>query len=343
MKKFEMDVARAGKQQGFTLIELMVVMAIMGIVAALMTPNMMEEMNLRRANLTAQDTQMILDAARSYRVSTTPATWPGGANCTNAIAVLKADGYLNAMDTTNRYNNPISTSCNPSNNRTFNVVQNAVKDWDGYIVNSLAGTLISAPATFEITTTIGIPGSEPALSNKLSRVATGNLTDNRMETTLYMGGQQIHEAGNINFSQADPQITAQSGSLTLSAQNGQVIIPAGQTLTVDDIVVRSRGSRKLSESLPNFVQIGTYIVRDGWLVNKPTCAAGGSPKAALRPGSMRGGYSGSYDPTFVGRYGINYRLTSSGSYWVVTAISEGYAADYANLDSLVDVFCYYPN
>lgn len=332
-----MKNSKAGKQSGFTLIELVVVMAVMALIAALMTPNMMEELNLRRANLTAEDTSAILDAARSYRVAT--ATWPGGATCATAINVLKTGGYLGAMSTDNRYNNPITTSCNA---RTFSVSQSAVEDWDGYLVNSIAGTEITAPATFQITSTVGIPGSEPALSSKLSRVATGNLEDNRMRTTLYMGGQDVNEAGDINFSQANPRLTAQSGSLTLSAQNGQIVIPAGQTLTVDDVVVRSRGNRLLSASLPNFVHIGTYIVRDGWLVQMPTCAAGGVPKGALRPGAMRGGYSGSYDPAFVGRYGFNYRLTPAGGYWSVTAVAEGYAADYANLDSLVDVFCYYP-
>lgn len=333
-----MNITKARKQSGFTLLELVVVMAVMALIAALMTPNMMEELNLRRANLTAEDTTAILDAARSYRVAT--ASWPGGATCSTAISALKTAGYLGAMSTDNRYNNPITTSCDA---RTFSVAQSAVKDWDGYLVNSIAGTEITSAATNQITSTIGVPGSEPALSNKLSRVATGNPEDNRMRTDLLMGGQDINESGDINFSKANPTLSAQSGSLTLSAQNGQVIIPAGQTLTVDDVVVRSRGNRRLSASLPNFVHIGTYIVRDGWLVQQPACAEGGVPKGALRPAAMRGGYSGSYDPAFVGRYGFNYRLTPTGGYWSVTAIAEGYAADYANLDTLVDVFCYYPN
>lgn len=332
-----MKNTRAGKQSGFTLIELVVVMAVMALIAALMTPNMMEELNLRRANLTAEDTSAILDAARSYRVAT--ATWPGGPTCANAITVLKAGGYLGAMSTDNRYNNPITSSCDA---RTFSVAQSAVEDWDGYLVNTIAGTEITAPATFQITSTVGIPGSEPALSAKLSRVATGNLEDNRMRTELYMGGRAINEAADINFSKANPVLNAQSGSLTLSAQNGQVIIPAGQTLTVDDIVVRSRGNRMLSASLPNFVHIGTYIVRDGWLVAKPNCAAGGVPKGALRPAAMRGGYTTAAGAAYVGRYGFNYRLDSTGAYWSVSAQAEGYAVDYANLDSLVDVFCYYP-
>lgn len=334
-----MNNTAAGKQRGFTLIELMVVLAVLGIIAAYTTPKYVEELNLRRANLTAEDTAQIMDAARSYRVAT--ASWPGGASsCSNAITVLKADGYLSGLSTTNRYNNAITTSCDT---KTFSVIQSAVEDWDGYLTNSIAGTEITSAGSYQITSKIGIPGSEPALSNKLTRVATGNIEDNRMRTTLYMGGQQMAEAGDINFSQANPTLNAQSGSLTLSAQNGQIIIPAGQTLTVDDVIVRSRGNRPVSSGMPNFVQIGSYIVRDGWLVTKPTCPSGGTPKAALRPAAMRGGYAGSYDPTYVGRYGINYRLTSSGGYWIVTAVAEGYAADYQDLDSLVDVYCYYSN
>lgn len=334
-----MDNQKAGRQRGFTLIELMVVLAVMGMLAAYTTPKFMEELNLRRANLTAEDTAAIMDAARSYRVST--ATWPGSASsCSNAITVLKTDGYLSAISGTNRYNNTIATSCDA---KSFSVVQQAIQNWDGYLTNSMAGTEITNAGSFQITSKIGIPGSEPALSNKLTRIATGNPEDNRMRTTLYMGGQQVAEAGNINFSQPNPSLNAQSGSLTLSAQNGQVIIPAGQTLTVDDVIIRSRGNRPVSSGMPNFVQIGTYIVRDGWLVTKPSCPSGGLPKAALRPAAMRGGYAGSYDPNFVGRYGINYRLTSSGGYWVVTAVAEGFAADYQDLDSLVDVYCYYSN
>lgn len=230
-------------------------MAVMALIAALMTPNSMEELNLRWANLTAVDSTVILDAARSYRVANV--FWPCCATCSTAINVLKKGGYLAALSTDNRYNNPITTSCD---SRTFSVAQSAVADWVDYLVNSIAGSEITTAATHQMTSTISVPGSEPALSNKLASVATGNQEDNRMRTTLLMRGQQINEAGNINFAQAIPTIRA------------------------------LKGSRRLSARLSNFVHIGTYIVRDGWLVQKPVCATGGVPKGALRPTAMRGGY-----------------------------------------------------
>ena len=197
----------------------------------------------------------------------------------------------------------------------------------------------------QTTSTIGLPGSEPGLANKLSRVATGNPEDNRMRTTLYMGNQQIEEAGDITFSVPDPTLHADSGSLTLSSENGEVVVAPNQTLTVDDIVIRSRGNRKLSDSIPNFVQIGTYIVKNGWLVNMPACGENGDPKAALRPATMRGGYTvqASQDDMLTGRYGFQYRLIKNASTWTVVAESDGDEADYGLQETLVDVYCYYPD
>lgn len=155
--KFRMNNTNAASQSGFTLIELMVVLAVLGMLAAYTTPKFMEELNLRRANLTAEDTASIMDAARSYRVAT--ASWPGGAiNCTNALTVLKADGYLSALSPTNRYNNAITTSCDA---KSFSVVQEAIQDWDGYLTNNMSGTQITNAGSFQITSKVGIPGSEP--------------------------------------------------------------------------------------------------------------------------------------------------------------------------------------
>lgn len=338
MPRTSFNSARA--LRGFTLIELVVALAVMALLAALMTPNFVEQINERRADLTIQDTQALLDAARSYRSDV--GVWPGGAVCATAVTVLEAANYISGLPATNRYRNGVTTSCNAT---TFSVTQAIIDDWDGYLVNGLAGTVISNAGLHEITSTIGIPGSEPGLASKLSRIATGNPEDNRMRTTLFMGNQQIEEAGDITFSATDPRLRADVGSLTLDSASGEVVIAAGQTLLVDDVIVRNRGNRKLSDSLANYVQIGTYIVQDGWLVNMPACGVGGAPKASLRPAAMRGGYTipAAAEDALVGRYGFQYRLVDNGTSWTVIAQSDGDPADYGHLDTLVDVYCYYPD
>ncbi len=332
------DSKSKARQVGFTLIELVVALAVMSLLAALMTPNIIEEINLRRADLTVQDTQAVLDAARSYRSDV--GIWPGGGGCAAAVSTLRSSGYLPAGPTSNRYNQAVETSCTA---QAFSVVQRAIPDWDGYLVNGLPGTTISNLGLSQITSTIGIPGSEPAMANKLSRVWTGNHEDNRMRAELLLGNNRILEAGNMHFSVAHPYIHADSGSLHFSAQSGYVQVAPHNTLVVDDIIVRSRGNRRLSDSMPNYIQVGTYIVRNGWYVNKPACHNGGIAKAALRPAAIRGGYTGpaGNDNTLVGQFGFQYRTIDVGWGWYIEAVAEGWASDYNHLDSLIDVYCHY--
>lgn len=326
--------------RGFTLLELAVALAMLGLIAALTTPNIMDEINIKRANSTIQDTQSILDAARAYRVE--HGTFPGASTCTNALTVLRTAGFLPTTPTQNRYNQSISTKCDA---RTFSVVQRALPDWDSYLVNALPGTVITNAGTNQITSTIGIPGTESALSELLHRSDVGNPERNRMRTTLRLGNNQIHEAGNIHFSVNNPTLRADTGNLHLSSAGGDVIIPAGQKLVVDDIEIRSRGNRRVADSMGNYVQIGTYVVQNGWLVRRPSCPNGGVPKAAMRPATMRGGWTpgAGGEDTYVGRYGFAYYVRTSGANWVVTAISDGAENNYANQQQLIDVYCFYSN
>lgn len=183
------------KSSGFTLLEMAIVMTILGIIAALTTPSIINEINQRRANLTIEESQMIVDAARAYRIQ--KGVWPGDDTCSDAINVLKSASppYLVGIPSTNKYNSPYSTSCTL---RSFSLDQNAVPDWDGYITNGLAGTEIISSATSQIRTTIGIPGAEVALNAKLSRYASGNAELNRMRTTLLLGGNDISEVKNVS-------------------------------------------------------------------------------------------------------------------------------------------------
>ena len=198
--------------RGFTLIELMVVMAILAIVAALMTPNIRNEVNYRRAIVSIQETQLIVDSARTYRMQ--KGAWPGDATCSDALAILSgaSPAFLVGIQQNNKYNSPFSTSCTAY---SFSVDQNAIPDWDGYIANSLAGTEIVSAATSQIRTTIGIPGSEPALDAKLSRIATGNAELNRMRTNLLLGGNDIDEVNNLNANSGRFSDSVSSQTLTV--------------------------------------------------------------------------------------------------------------------------------
>lgn len=216
------------KQSGFTLIEMTVVMAILALVAMLSTPSLMDELNRKRSDASIQETQMILDAARAYRIDT--GMWPGGSMCANALQTLKTAStpYLANISTINRYSSPYSTSCTA---KSFSIDQNAVASWDGYIANSLAGTEVVDAASSRLRSTIGIPGSEPALDGKLSRLATGNAELNRMRTTLLMGGNSLTEADQVqaNSGQFSGNVSAGSANVANNLQAGSANITNGMS------------------------------------------------------------------------------------------------------------------
>lgn len=58
-----------GRQAGFSLLELSIVLGIMAMLAVAAVPRYMEEINRNRSRVTTENTQAILDAARAYRLS----------------------------------------------------------------------------------------------------------------------------------------------------------------------------------------------------------------------------------------------------------------------------------
>lgn len=131
---------------GFTLIELAIVLAVMAMIAVYATPRYMEQLNQKRAILTAQETQSFLDAARSYRMQN--GSWPGQASsCANAKSVLESTSppTLAGISATNKYNQAVTPACNAN---TFSITQSIAQDWDGVVANNLPGTVISNAATY---------------------------------------------------------------------------------------------------------------------------------------------------------------------------------------------------
>ncbi|UXH77432.1 type II secretion system major pseudopilin GspG [Roseateles amylovorans] len=59
---------RSKTQQGFTLIEIMVVLVIMGVLAALVVPNLMERPDQARATAARQDVGALMQALKLYRL-----------------------------------------------------------------------------------------------------------------------------------------------------------------------------------------------------------------------------------------------------------------------------------
>ena len=225
-----MEFNRTGPaQRGFTLLEVMIAVSIMSLIAAAMTPVWVNDINEKRAKLVIEETQTILDAARTYRISN--GTWPGGATCISAINALKTTTppMLAGVTNVNKFNRTLSTSCTAM---TFSVDQTVASDWDGVVVNGLSASQLLATPANAVRSTIGIPGTEPAMDSKLSRIATGNAEMNRMQTTLLLGGNNIREVANIDASSLNVAGNTTTGTLAVTggASAGALTV-AGQTTT----------------------------------------------------------------------------------------------------------------
>ena len=62
------SACKSGNQQGFSLIEIMVVVVIMGVLAALVVPNVMDRPDQARAIAAKQDIGAIMQALKLYRL-----------------------------------------------------------------------------------------------------------------------------------------------------------------------------------------------------------------------------------------------------------------------------------
>ncbi|NMG35324.1 type II secretion system major pseudopilin GspG [Azoarcus sp. TTM-91] len=88
----ERDIRSHRSARGFTLIEIMVVLVIMGVLAALVVPSLMERPDQARATAARQDVAAIMQALKLYRLDN--GAYPSGTQGLRALVEKPASGKV---------------------------------------------------------------------------------------------------------------------------------------------------------------------------------------------------------------------------------------------------------
>jgi len=135
------------KSKGFTLLEMTIVLAIMGVLFATASVRFAKNIEIKAAEKTAREMKVIQDAAKAYYVDNS--AWPG------TIDDLKTGGYLASAWITN---NPSGNAYNISTSgSSFEVSTDLSTDLHGVITANMPQVTTSGDTA---TSTIPIPGSE---------------------------------------------------------------------------------------------------------------------------------------------------------------------------------------
>ena len=88
----QQNASKAKRQRGFTLIELMVVLAIIGVLAALVVPNVLNRADDARATAAKTDVGNLMNALKLYRLDSQ--NYPTAEQGLNALVVKPTAGQV---------------------------------------------------------------------------------------------------------------------------------------------------------------------------------------------------------------------------------------------------------
>jgi len=254
-------------EKGFTLLELLAVMTVIGILIVQFIPNVVEDVRQNDANVTAGEILSIGEAAQNWVADN--GSWPDQGNtCASAITTMvAAAGYIDNLDDKSPWydatTNPAgayTTSCTAT---SFTVTVSTHADWSGVLANTLP---VTTALGAQSQTTYPLPSTIPALDDLLprdgSRAMTGDLdldsnNINNINTATTVSTVATTDMRSPEFIDSDDVIYKVD-------PNANTKLAA---LEVDDVCLAS--GKCLSD-----LDKPDSIVGSGTLIPKPTCNSG---------------------------------------------------------------------